>query len=656
MALSFNIGDRFKNKTGTTFVITRISVSTTTFNRQKQNPDGTVKTTSDHDKNNIIEERISAGVWQPISSGTTQKATTTKTTPTTTLSIDLTNLTFKVGDKFHAAKPLPIYTITKIEEDGIDIEYTKDDGSIGTIEKGYTIDKVNELFEKGIWKKVSTPTTTQSVGLTNNLSFKVGDKFKAADNTVYTITRIGNGDIDLEWIDKDGNIQELKNNYTVTDVESFFKTYTWTKVSTPTTTPNFKVGDKFINKKGVIFIITEIKNGEFKYTYGDTGVEKKSSVGLTMNELNEVIQKGTWDKIPETTTTSTPTITSTIETTPTPTSLPKQSVFGSDESLVEQLKKDVSQLLFIRSLLSPIDFEKKIEIGQEISKKQKEIDILIFRMTEKKVNDVELFDNLFEQSFTPIQNTYDGVYAEIGNEEFANFFTPNGKPSALSDELNALIRTKQFKEWFGDWQLGYIYKDSGVFDIDCSKVLTSNFEPLLVWHGTGQDFSYFKFDTFPAAYFAVNEKYSKWFAELHGGDDGYTIPFFLNIRNPLDLTPFGTTPIRPKDFFDYVYLKTGLDVDALEVNPLFLDPSCPPREVWMYIRNNPKMILKLSESKLTDGIHFYETNPGVPMGEAHQTEAYIIFNANQCKIAAPNRGLLLLSSLQSFLLKRGGKI
>jgi hypothetical protein len=325
---------------------------------------------------------------------------------------------------------------------------------------------------------------------------------------------------------------------------------------------------------------------------------------------------------------------------------------SNEEAQIEILKRDISQLLFIRSLASPIEFERKMKISQIIQEKKKEIDRLTFYITERKIGSKDIFDDLFEQSFTPIQHSYSGVY---GNPDVTEFFTPDGNPSQLSDELNSIIRTKEFKEWFGDWELAYLYRDTEI--VDCSKVLTENFEPRLVWHGTGREFSSFRFDSFPAAYFAVSKAYSDWFAYAQGGDDGFTIPFFLDIRTPLNLTHFGTNKIKPKQFFDYMYLKTGLDMDSLEVNEMFLDPTFPAVETWVYLRNNPKMIVKISESKIYDGINFYETNPGIKEGDAaYRTEAYIIFRAEQCKIAAPNRGMLLLASLKSFLLKRGGQI
>jgi ribosomal protein L21E len=324
-------------------------------------------------------------------------------------------------------------------------------------------------------------------------------------------------------------------------------------------------------------------------------------------------------------------------------------------SEIEQAKKDLGQLLFMRNLLSPIDFEQKIEVTQLIDQKQKLINDLNFKKIEEKMATDQFFDDLFEQSFVEIKHEYTDIYS--GGEEL-DFFTPNGKRSELSFELNEIIRTPQFKEWFGDWELSYIYKDADALELDCSKVLTPDFEPRVVWHGTGQQFSYFIFDKFPAAYFAVNKEYSQFFADLQGGGDGYVIPFFLNIRNPLDLTHFETKLVTSKDFFDYLYLMTGLTMEQLDVNPIFLSGSTPALETWMYIRNNPKMLKKIADTHIYDGINFYETNPNMPdvTSKAHKTEAYITFSADQCKIAEPNRGMLLFASLKSFLLKRGGKI
>jgi len=51
---------------------------------------------------------------------------------------------------------------------------------------------------------------------------------------------------------------------------------------------------------------------------------------------------------------------------------------------------------------------------------------------------------------------------------------PNGEPSNLTTELYYKVRSKEFKQWFGDWEND---------PINASKILDDNGEPLLVYHG-----------------------------------------------------------------------------------------------------------------------------------------------------------------------------
>ena len=56
------------------------------------------------------------------------------------------------------------------------------------------------------------------------------------------------------------------------------------------------------------------------------------------------------------------------------------------------------------------------------------------------------------------------------------------KISRLSPEMQAYVRTPEFKAWFGDWE-----NDPG----HSSKVVDENGEPLLVWHGSNKSFDRF---------------------------------------------------------------------------------------------------------------------------------------------------------------------
>ena len=61
---------------------------------------------------------------------------------------------------------------------------------------------------------------------------------------------------------------------------------------------------------------------------------------------------------------------------------------------------------------------------------------------------------------------------------------PNGEKSKLSPRQWVQVRTPMFKKWFGDWERAH--KDGGVWatSLSVSKVVGSDGEPLVVYHGT----------------------------------------------------------------------------------------------------------------------------------------------------------------------------
>lgn len=73
---------------------------------------------------------------------------------------------------------------------------------------------------------------------------------------------------------------------------------------------------------------------------------------------------------------------------------------------------------------------------------------------------------------------------EDGGEVYAKggLIAPNGKPSNLTPEQYKLVRTPQFKAWFGDWE-----NDPE----NASKVVDENGEPKVMYHGTLSDFNEF---------------------------------------------------------------------------------------------------------------------------------------------------------------------
>jgi len=118
-------------------------------------------------------------------------------------------------------------------------------------------------------------------------------------------------------------------------------------------------------------------------------------------------------------------------------------------------------------------------------------------------------------------------YAEGG------LIAPNGKPSNLTPEQYKLVRTPEFKAWFGDWE-----NDPE----NASKVVDDNGEPLVVYHGTSASFNTFKEEE-KGRRGGLNEKFWSFTtnieqAKIYALDNRVygsfstprIIPAFLNIR------------------------------------------------------------------------------------------------------------------------------
>lgn len=102
---------------------------------------------------------------------------------------------------------------------------------------------------------------------------------------------------------------------------------------------------------------------------------------------------------------------------------------------------------------------------------------------------------------------------------------PNGKPSNLPERLYAQVRTKEFKDWFGDWQ-----NDPK----NASKVVDENGEPLVVYHNTPFKFSVFDMDHESRILPGMSEPFGHvGTQETANTIKGDQLALFLNARNPL---------------------------------------------------------------------------------------------------------------------------
>lgn len=122
---------------------------------------------------------------------------------------------------------------------------------------------------------------------------------------------------------------------------------------------------------------------------------------------------------------------------------------------------------------------------------------------------------------------------------------PNGKKSNLNSVQYQMVRTKEFKNWFGDWENN---------PTSASKVVDENGEPLVVYHGTNTDFHTFDYKRAGAGndtgmrgrgfYFSPNSKTS--------GSYGNIIKaVFLSIKHPF----------KPSDFSSAEEIADKLGID-----------------------------------------------------------------------------------------------
>lgn len=114
---------------------------------------------------------------------------------------------------------------------------------------------------------------------------------------------------------------------------------------------------------------------------------------------------------------------------------------------------------------------------------------------------------------------------EFLNEQQEVLLAPNGNKSNLTPDLYNLVRTSEFKNWFGDWE-----NDVS----NSSKVVDENGEPLVVYHRTFGDFE--EFDNTKGSYkpgFIGGNLF--YFSDDRYGYSNYgdkEMAVFINLRNP----------------------------------------------------------------------------------------------------------------------------
>lgn len=170
--------------------------------------------------------------------------------------------------------------------------------------------------------------------------------------------------------------------------------------------------------------------------------------------------------------------------------------------------------------------EEKIEVQDEETEETNESSDDFVDFSDDLIDEFE--SSITEQPVSQTEPVYtkeeQDILSRAPRNEKGQLLAPNGRVSNLTEKQYVQVRTKAFKDWFGDWENN---------PNESSKVVDENGEPLVVYHESPNVFSIF--DTSKKRY-DVHEVTGIWTSPINRKGKGYgeNIYFlFLNLRNPI---------------------------------------------------------------------------------------------------------------------------
>lgn len=263
-----------------------------------------------------------------------------------------------------------------------------------------------------------------------------------------------------------------------------------------------------------------------------------------------------------------------------------------------------------------------------------------------------------------------------------NLPTPNAKKSKLPISAYLNVRTRQFKNWFGDWEEAVKTKNF----VNCSTMIDEEtLEPKIYYHGVrrfqgnrgasamgagiNRPFGDFNPTNFSASFFADNKEY----ADFYGGTsenlppserrEGFIYAVFLNIRRPIDLRPLGFKSSY-RDLLDYIAVKYGVISEPsqaiFDINLIQTENEEKP--IWTFVRNDELLLQTLRDYgydalfQIGD-IPVFDENGNVlnDRDKWNKDNEYLTFKPNQVKSVNVKKSLYL-SIFDDIRFKKGGYV
>lgn len=287
----------------------------------------------------------------------------------------------------------------------------------------------------------------------------------------------------------------------------------------------------------------------------------------------------------------------------------------NDISLEEELAEDFREFVMqggkdTRSLgRKIIDFFKSLFIKTKYWKDFRPSAIYYFRaINEGRYSGKDIpVTTLSETRYKQEEYTQEiqDILAKAPRDAEGKLLAPNGKVSNLTERQYAQVRTKAFKEWFGDWE-----NDTA----NASKVVDKNGEPLVVYHGSKKGINIFKSDGYNNIYFADGHTAMTY---------GYT-PYavFLNIKNPINIK--GNNKSISQVSLDYTDNKYNR-ITGVELNKNNADGV-----IYSNVEDIGPLLREQKKDIIDSWIKIYNNN-GL-------STIYVVQNPNQIKSATDNIG------------------
>ena len=295
------------------------------------------------------------------------------------------------------------------------------------------------------------------------------------------------------------------------------------------------------------------------------------------------------------------------------------------------------------------ELRKRYEIKKRyLSEIQKGIALRDIRKFEIALDEIRLNNTSF---LNLLENFINSTTVEFGDVNEKR--TPrkgksiSGEKSELTKKEYDAVRSESFINWFGDWEVA---NETGNYE-GVSKIINSETkEPLVVYHGT--DTKFISWETYAKNnlhYFAKKKRFADFFAtswQERTDDAGvksaeiksdnpikgtFVYSCFLDIKNPIDFTPFGIDKVPFNDYLKYLEIKYELDLSRIEG---YNDLKDRTEKVysWVVIRKWQQFNLFIKNNTPYDGFSFYEFIPDSQRrGFEDASLSFTAFNSNQIK-------------------------